>query len=301
MNKFFWLVNAVLVIFALLVTVALARYERLPERTPEAVQNRVREQITVLPPVSAKAVATVSALPPALDRSKADVLWQKSLFRPDRSEESLPESTPGGEVGARFADMELTGIAVIGTQATAIIVTADRNAAGLRTPNPTFHRNSTSPPPGTVTGPKTIAAIVKHVFRVGEMVGDSGYTVKDIRMDQVVLAHGDEERVLKLEKGDSASRSRTDQAAKESATRNPPLPASAPRPPVPQPGMPGTAGFTVQPPPPPPAPIAAGNSAAIAAAAAAGSPVARDDRIKAALEARRKLINDRLKNPQAYP
>lgn len=271
MNKLLWCVNVLLAVFALTATLAALHTE--PGKTAPASPVGSRER-----PDAAPARTMLAAGRPRADLGQADILWQASLFRPDRAEESDPAGGAFGETVAGVSEMELIGVGMIGGEAAAIIAIGDKDAAPVRLTRP---GRAPVAEPARKTPP--------HVFRRGQKVADSGFEVKSIELERVVLTRGDEERELKMDRRDAGSRRRTDLAAKEALTRTPP--AVAPLlPPAPLQttvvsGAPGAV--------PPPPPIPGTNVGAVRDSAGGVGGMSRDDRVKAALDARRKIIESR--------
>lgn len=218
-------------------------------------------------------------------------LWQDTLFNPDRTEavdnegegEEDPKPPPP-------SDMELIGIGVINKDAAALIL--------LRQSRPTSRRR-VGRPPTSVAGAATEKPTQtdeernpkRHVFRKGDEVADTGWVVEEIELASVTLRRNEEERVLELDTGDSASTGRNTAAAAESARA---LATTAPKPtPKPAATPPETPKRTPTrtPPPPPPPPPGAGG--------AGGPPIpggdaqSKSERIRRALEARRRLLEAR--------
>ncbi len=180
------------------------------------------------------------------------------------------------------------------------------------------------PKPGSDKGDKGQAApreATKHVYLTGQTIGDTGYTLKEIRAGEVTVAKGAEERILKIERGirparaapgPPPTRSRAAGVVTEAA-RPPDAPKPGERPgapsptaaaaatPPPPPAMPGAPGGTVagRLPGSAAAPAAAGASTA-AAAAAASATMTQEERIQRALEARRRIL-ERRKDTEGAP
>ena len=272
MNKLVWCLNVLLAIFALTATLAAVRNQPGSDALlPLAGKER--------PETAARPVAVAAATHPRPDLTKTEVLWQSSLFRPDRAEEGDPAAGAASDTAVRVSDMELIGIGMFGTEAAAIIAFTDKDIPVVRPLRV-----------GAGGAAEPAKKDVQHIFRRGQMVGDSGFEVKDVELDQVVLVRGEEERVLKLDRHDPASRRRLDMAARETVTR-PPAPAVAMAPPASAVAVspPAVAASGAVPPPPPGVP----------GGATAGGPVKggsnihnfnRDGRIQAALEKRRQII-----------
>ena len=270
MNAIFWLLNGLLAMLAVFFTVTVLQFQ--PKALPAGGSATAETRGGARKPESAAAaLAAETQNRRLLATARLDPLWQNSLFRPGRTEDI--SDTVGGttpEAGAKSADMELIGIGSMGKESAAIISLPDRGKGGIK--------------PGLRPGDPAAKAppAVKRVFKLGEAVLDTGFSVKEIRLDEVVLVRGEEERILKLEKGTPASKSRNEQAQREAASR-PPTPVATPVPP------PSSANIPV-PPPPPPMPMSATNLPG-------NSPAAREERLKQAIEARRQMIEQAKKKP----
>lgn len=171
-------------------------------------------------PAKAKSASTSREEP----RKKTDlsVLWRETLFRPERTEDLEIQAAKEVEEATKTPfSLELTGLARIGDRSVAVIV--QHRATVRRSPRATVHptsrgmrrpRSGVSPPvnknSAAPSGPPD-----RHVYKVGDKVGDSGYTVKAIHLDdeEVVLTRGKEERIISLDKSDDQSVSRLKNAA----------------------------------------------------------------------------------------
>lgn len=288
MNKLFWLINVSLLLVAILVTTAVASSKSKTATVQEVDAGSERKRAEPSSRMSQVSPSTVGA---ATDDT--DVLWQKSLFRPDRTEEESSNSEEVTGPANQAADgMELIGIGVIGTESAAIILTKE---AG---PVPPMRAAFTGPKAGGSGKPaekdKTPAVKTQHIYKLGQVVGLTGFKVKEIKLAEVILAKGAEERTLKLEKGDAASKTRSESAAAAAtrtaaaaATTSPPIPPS-----MPGAVHPGFAGANA-PPPPPPIPMPAVPAVANPALPVAVDQATKDERIKTALEARRRIMDKR--------
>jgi hypothetical protein len=282
-------------------------------------------------------VAEADGLAAGNPAADADVLWQQSLFRPERTEDLTQPTAEDPAVAAAALNLELVGLARIGERAVAVIVShrgaAPRRAGAPagpgRNPRPGVLRPPAAPEPGPggpaeAGAPEPEGPPDRHVYKVGDTVGDSGYTLKEIRLKEkeVVLVRGSEERVLKLETADDQSASRRETAATQAAAQaaaaaaaqaaaakaaevaqapaaKPPAEgaavavaaAGAPPPPPPMPGAVGVPGAPGAPP--------AGAAPATPAEAVAGKegtpavPMTREERLERARLLRERILQGR--------
>lgn len=276
MTRLLWLINGVLVLLCLGATLAAVRAP--PPRQPPVPPRPPRPSGEVPTPVAVNRSRPARTPEPPAD------LWRASLFQPTRSE-GEDSGTPAAAAAA-VSDFELVGIGIIGDEAAAIIVEGTRAA-------PSFP--AVRLPGAPAAAPETRAK--PRIYRLGDTVADSSFVVKEVRLDEVVLSRGGEERTLRLETGDAASRRRAEQAGKDAAARlpqvtvaPPPVPTvkGAPPPPPPPPGTAAAAPPAVQP----------GSTVAVTPVAGTTAPAAmtREERIRAALEARQRILGSR--NPQ---
>jgi len=267
---------------------------------------------------------------PAAD---ADILWQQSLFRPERTEDPTAPVVEDPAVAAAALNLELVGLARVGERAVAVIVQhrgqgptrrpgVPGGAAAPGGPRPGVLKPPTPPAvgPAEAAGGDAEGPPDRHVYKIGDGVGDSGYTLKDIRLKEkeVVLTRGSEERVLKLETADDQSSSRREAAAAQAIPPKPPEPA--PQPGVPKPPGEGAvaaaaaaaaaaqAGPPGLPPPPPPPGVAGGAPGAPGTPGAPGAipaegvparegtaavPMTREERLERARLLRERILQGR--------
>ena len=309
MNRFFWLLNGALLVVGLLVTLVAVRFEPShPTPSPAGV--------TTDEPRAGKAAGGTRQLPagngvpprgPAPE--VVEVIWKQSLFRPDRGEDGAEGGAAKESVPA--TDLELVGIGQINGEGAAIIL-IQNGASGMLPPGrrpdlpdtpgmaTPFGRRGvgggrlrrTSPGRTSTARDGGESGGQTHVFRVNQRVGTSGFVVKEVRIDTVVLLRGAEERVLKLDRNDASSKTRQESATRDAIARVPAAP-----PPPPAPGIPGRPTFPGGGINPPPAFNASGQPAA---AGTPGTFPSREERIRTAIEARRRLMMD-AQQPQNTP
>ena len=255
MNRFFWLLNGALLVVGLLVTVVAVRFEPTPP-TPRPATVTVDEPRPGKTAGSRRQLTAGNRVPPpGPSPEMVEQIWKQSLFRPDRGEDGAEGGAAAAE-SARATDMELVGIGQINGEGAAIIM-IQISAGGMLTPG---RRPERSDSPGVATPfgrrgagigglrrtvPGRPGATTRgggessgqtHVFRVNQRVGTSGFVVKEVRLDTVVLLRGTEERLLKLDRGEPSSKARQDSATREAVAR---VPIAAPPPPPPPPhGLP---------------------------------------------------------------
>lgn len=236
----------------------------------------------------------------------ADLLWQRTLFRPEREEKVITagaEAKKADDKKTTSVQFELVGIMAIATEAVAIIqirqTRVRSSTRGRRTPPKDGKQ------PGGLQN-------TRHVYRVGQEIEDTGYTLKEVRMHEdetedegvrgrrvgeAVVVKGDEERILRIERDDAGSVARVETARKQQeATRQLAQVRERKHREAAAKKATATPG---KPPPPPPPPVAAAPGAgrrratpsASASAASVATPrtLSRDERIRKALEARKRL------------
>lgn len=266
MKRIFMLANLILFLAVAAAFLALRRHNpasRWPDLEPFRPGVAAAQQ----------SLGPLPAPPPvrvvALRKSEKDVLWQETLFDPDRRFEEKgtdppPPPTPGPT--QKVGDMELIGIGKIGERQAAIILVTARRGRG---------RNDE-------------AGAKRNIYRVDDEVQDTGYKLVRIENDEVELKSNNRTEILALNIGDAASARRSQQAVREAqqerlktqqqavAQEDPPS-ATPPRPP-----------------PPPPAPgVVTGGNPSSGGERTESSAEERRERIRRALEARRRLLQKR--------
>lgn len=323
-----WVVNVGLLLLAAAVTVWVVRQAPTPgavavEGRGDGKTSRSERKAERKPGTKESAEGVTPHAP--VSAADSDVLWQQTLFRPERTE-NLTEATADAAAAAGAAlNLELVGLARIGERAVAVIM--QHRGQTVRRPGvvvvglPAGMARSVSRAPSVAPAPAEGAAPSpegppdRHVYKVGDKVGDSGYTLKDIRLKEkeVVLVRGSEERVLKLETNDDESTTRRETAA---VVPPPPKPApdaaGAPKPGgvagAAVPATPGGLPPGVAPPPAPPVAVpGAGPAGAVAGAPPAttgaygpagrdtpgASPMSREERLERARLLRERILQGR--------
>jgi hypothetical protein len=265
MNKFFWILNLSLLGLAVLATAGILRYHPAAA-VPEAEAKRGRTAVA-----GRGGAGRTPAAPDAVRPARAadvESLWTHSLFRPDRTEE---EAAGSGD-SARLAELELIGVAIVGDSKVAIIVGPDTTAADAAAAS-RFGRGFAPTPAATVTptaaDKEKQRAKAKRVYRLGQTVGDSGYTLSAINSEDVELTKGADIQTLMINRGSENSKKRLAAASADSTARAVAAQVAAAQP------VPTTAVAAPQPQPQP--------AAAVATAPAGLS----DEQRQAAIEAMR--------------
>ncbi|MFW5803474.1 MAG: hypothetical protein ACOCWJ_06105, partial [Verrucomicrobiota bacterium] len=137
-----------------------------------------------------------------LSKNDRNILWEKTLFNPERSEivdktQSDDEEQEEPERSAKYGEMELIGIGKINKRHAAIILVRERRRRG---------REATG-------GGK------KNVYRVDDTIKNTGYTLVRIDKAEVEIKKGNESRILALEYGDASKQRRAEAAANDQQQR----------------------------------------------------------------------------------
>ncbi|NLF92285.1 MAG: hypothetical protein GX564_00220 [Oligosphaeraceae bacterium] len=261
----------------------------------------------------------VSRLAPKTTALNFEEIWEKSLFRPDRTEktDTGAEST-GSEQAPEKSDFELTGIAWMGLpgQAKPVAVIKQRQSLPQRNTTRRIIRGRRVPLPGTPAPAENEPEKPQNVvFAVGDAINDSGYILAEINTEEnsAVLKRNAERVELKIEFGSDASLQRKTAAVNEASARQKQREAAETQSaasklatPVPAKTAPG--GADMQPPGPPGAPGAAPTpvrpgvrspqvqaqpAAPDAAAASPGSSASQREKLRQRLE----LLNRSTRRP----
>ncbi|MBT3377629.1 MAG: hypothetical protein HN742_14265 [Lentisphaerae bacterium] len=205
MNRY-WLLNGTLLALAVFASYGMLNHDaRARWRLPAALRGPLDAK--ALPTAGQKAQRDIDALRPTYS-SGIDTLWQRSLFCKERTEEikETPENEEPPEPTPEEEGLELVGIGIIGTKAAAIILITPK--AGARRTAPTPKRVTTR---GRTTAKRTAAKAPpkqrsRHVYRQGDKVGETGWTVRDILFDFV---EDKEEKSEEKEAGDAQGEGKT--------------------------------------------------------------------------------------------
>ncbi len=208
MNKFFWFLNLILLLLAILVTAAIFRGT---PATPVAQEDgrggkRALANGQTRQPRPSKPSRQASYIPQT-EKPVAgqEILWTRSLFRPDRAEPDSADST-GGDTTA-LSELELIGIAMVGDGKAAIIAGPDTPAAVPPVTAATAATATKAPPPK------------KRIYRLNQPVAETGYLLTAINAEDVELTKGNDIQVLMMNRGSASSQKRQAAAAGESLQR----------------------------------------------------------------------------------
>ena len=155
-----------------------------------------------------------------------DELWEKSLFRPERTERSdseLEQTDPENEPAN--AEFELTGIAWIGlpgeTKPVAVIKQQAATTRRRPTRMPAASRGRVPQARSQPQQSQPADKPQKVIFAVGDRINDSGYVLTEINTEEnsALLVRGAERLELKIEFGSAASAERKEVAVTEAASR----------------------------------------------------------------------------------
>ncbi len=265
MKHLLLLANLGLLALVLLAAVALRGHNpesRHPQLDPVEADTRSSEDADARPPAP-------DMRPVALRKGDKDVLWEKTLFTPDRSEivdetQSEDDDQEETERSSKYGDMELIGIGKINKRQAAIILVRERRRRG--------------------GGQEPTGGGKKNVYRVDDPIQDTGYTLARIDKAEVEIKRNNESRILALEYGDASKQRRAAAAANDRQQRQVTQQQGAQDDDTPKPPPP---------PPPPPAPAARSNNGNDDAQHRNQEQQDRRERIRRALEARRKLLEKR--------
>ena len=263
MKHLLLLANLGLLALVLLAAAALRGHNpesRHPQLDPVEADSRSFEDADARPPAP-------DMRPVALRKGDKDVLWEKTLFTPDRTEivdETQSDDQEEPERSSKYGDMELIGIGKINKRQAAIILVRERRRRG---------------------GAQTTGGGKKNVYRVDDPIQDTGYTLARIDKAEVEITRNNESRILALEYGDASKQRRAAAAANDRQQRQETQQQAStqkddsPKPPPP--------------PPPPPAPGTRSNNDNDDDQDRDQDQQDRRERIRRALEARRKLLEKR--------
>lgn len=250
MNRFLWfLVNLGLV------TAVCGVGLLLTESDPAARWDQIRKD--ALADAQAKApkpTATVKGELPApdardsVDANTLKVLWQRSLFRPDRTEDiEIKAANDKAKDAAPQAEwvFELKAILRMNERSVAIIQVDPAKRAPVRSTRSSRSTRRMVPTPPPAKGPAAKPKRAKRLFHEGDSVGETGFVVTKISKAEVILNKGDEEKILTIERQDAGSLARRAAQVKLAPKAKAGTPPAAPR-------MRTTSRSTHSQPPPPP-------------------------------------------------
>lgn len=296
MNRLFWLIlNLSLVLAACGIALLLSEDDPAERWSALKAQELAAAELPSTNPAPER-----DALPPvaapsrnALDSKTLETLWRRSLFRPERTEdiEVKAEADKAAEEPLRKVEFELVATGMIKDRWVAVL---EVNQGPVSRPPPTPNRGGVGrPPTGRLSTPKEPAKPprTRHVYKVGDAVEETGYTVIEIHKSDVLLRKGEEDLVVSLETADETSQARRDAAVQAEATAA----AQAETQPPNAPNVPNATVLSPStPPPPPPMP-------GIAVPAGAGTATkgeTLDERLQRMRDERNRLLRDKLKTPE---
>lgn len=337
MSNVSWLfLNALLIVTAILSTVTMRRIATPELPSIEATEKAGKDSKGG----KSDPQQQINRLAPKTTTLNFEEIWEKSLFRPDRTEKTdTGTGSPDGDQAPEKSDFELTGIAWMGLpgQAKPVAVIKQRQnlparsparrviRAGRRVPLPGGQGEAQSPDSDAPAKPQ------KVVFAVGDAINDSGYILAEINTEEnsAVLKRNAERVELKIEFGSDASQQRKTAAVNEASARQKQREAAEaqaaaaakqakPATPVPAKTIPGSAdmqppsppGFpaapeAATPPEPPNRPVRPGGRAPQTAPADADSPAAASPGNTASqndkLRQRLELLNRSTRCPPSRP
>ncbi len=189
MNRFFWIINLTLLAAATAITLSVFFYA--PTAGRGMMPANVTTMLSLEPGTDPHAAAAVEH---GAEGNSANIepIWQRSLFRPERREEEAVAEQNADSVLALPGNLELIGIGVLGNISAAIICAIEQPAVAARI-DAFSGKDVASRQKGKSTSKR-------HVYKVGQAVGNSGFTVKSVSLDTVTLACGTQEQTLKLKK-----------------------------------------------------------------------------------------------------
>ncbi len=155
-----------------------------------------------------------------------DDIWEKSLFRPDRTEKTeSAEADDNEQQTAEKSDFELTGIAWMGLpgQAKPVAVIKQRQTLPPRrtTTRRVIGGRRIPQPAGPAHDSDEANKALNVVFAVGDAINDTGYILIEINIEEnsAVLKKNAERVELKIDFGNDASLQRKTAAVNEASTR----------------------------------------------------------------------------------
>ncbi len=208
MKGLLFLANILLTVAAVLLTVHLVKSSSAPTVSDEGALAASEFR----PPSKRKA-----ARRPNVNRDvrRADVIWEKNLFHPQRVfEEFVEPEKPEIEEEKVNEVFELVSIARVQDRACASIIYRQERPKpkrGRRTPARRTAKARKQPPR------KARKDENRKVYRLNDPVGETGYILAKINIDAVLLRKGDHDLPLYINKGDEYSKGRREDAFKQLA------------------------------------------------------------------------------------
>lgn len=299
MSKIYWFLNLAMLVSAAVATSWLSGQDpeqRWDTRSAQLLQTTADGPKTVVDTGSMRA-----AMPP-IGLGAIDDLWKRSLFRPDRTEDIGASEEVKKEAAAEEFTLELVGIGRIGDKAAAIIRDTKQRVA-----RPTRRTTRTARARTAVARAAQAAQAAAEserkptpVYVVGDEVGATGWVVKQISFDEVIVERNGEEKPLRLDFEDTDSIARNTTAAKEDEKDE--ADSEADKPEKEEEPARIAVGGTIEtpPPPPPPPPVAVLPAGAARAAVPTREPaeMSRAERLKRRQEIRERVLKARREGRQ---
>ncbi len=278
MTRLYAIFNPLLATAAILVTlwVFTNRETSRASQRPETMNSLESPP----PPAATQRTMATAEIP----REAVQTLWENVIFSPTR-QEGFTQTAPPVSVATESpspTNLELMAVGIFGSRSAAVIIVNEPRQPTA----PTRRRGAGG---GGTRG-------TQRVYNIGESVGSTGYTVREIKMDEVILARGDEERVLRLApSSDSSQRRREAAVAQERAVVAASQAESSQT--ARREARGGRGDRAAPPPPPPPPPVAfdANEMPADGEAQVRERPeeeTDRDEQIRQAIERRRQIIEE---------
>ncbi|MFA6815293.1 MAG: hypothetical protein WCS73_03270 [Lentisphaeria bacterium] len=152
------------------------------------------------------------------DQDFMNTLWEKTLFKPDRTENQLAgdDNTATLDQAKQeqlHSQFELVGLLRVKNDTESPIAIIEQKVPKKRTYTNSRYRRVTPSAPVEPEQEKPL----KRIFRIGDPVNDSGFKLTDISLleNQVTLKRGTETLELKIQLGDSSSTDRKDTALQQ--------------------------------------------------------------------------------------
>ncbi len=182
---------AATVVLSIVLIIMLAAHLNFKSSEPDKILRKTPREASLKYPVPQEQNRS-SNIP------QMTVIWEKNLFLPSRGAQDKGEAVADK---AKHSDLELVGICKFGAVSGAIIVNKNR-----------AQENIVPPAQGTLPAQMKAqqaqgAKPEKRYFQQGQRMS-SGYLLKEIHNDHVVLSRGNEEVILKLQFGDESSNKR---------------------------------------------------------------------------------------------
>lgn len=230
MNSTSW--YGLVIILALGAVLSVSAMKRLGAPLPKYEQKEALKTVAKADGKNVKLPEPKKTMAPGSNRISSrqyDVLWQKSLFQDDRTEEE--EDGGKSQEAAQpvvNSDFELIGLARIGRKDAAVPIAIimqiksnvrQNRQIGSRVP-PRRPGGPVVPSNRTVNQPEPDPEdrrVDRNIYRVGDTIGKTGYMVKSITIEEnkVIIARGSQEQVLVLDEKNTTNSVRRENAKRE--------------------------------------------------------------------------------------